>query len=325
MWPRLEFASTGRIAGSNEMVHCVMKSCLYFLLILCPLWCIAQQRGIAVSPDNTLIHFRTYGAGRPVLIINGGPGMNSDWYEGLAIRLSTHFRTIIYDQRGTGKSLIPKPDSSTITLELMLEDIEAIRKQLDLESWFILGQSFGGMVASAYAAVYPGRIDKLVLSSSGGIGIGSFTETNQLIFSNLTPIQRDSLAYWNKRIAKVDTTFQAILARSWCMAPAYVKDKSFLPSVAHRLSQSNGLISQLMWNDLRHRQFDCSNQLSTFVKPVLIIQGDEDIVSPLTAATAHKAFRNSKLVFIENCRHFGWLDNPEVYFREIDAFLSAVN
>jgi proline iminopeptidase len=88
-----------------------------------------------------------------VLIINGGPGMNSDGFVGVAQKLSKNNRTIIYDQRGTGRSTLTKTDTSTITMKLMAADIEALRKQLNIKSWIILGHSFGGMLASYYASL----------------------------------------------------------------------------------------------------------------------------------------------------------------------------
>ena len=251
--------------------------------------------------------------------------MNSDGFEALAVSLSNNHRTIIYDQRGTGKSVMQKLDSSTITLELMLEDIEAIRKQLDLETWSILGHSFGGMLASAYATVYPERIEKLILSSSGGIDLGLLDYVNRSLHSKLTPVQRDSLAYWNQRIASGDTTYEARLGRGRNMAPAYVMDKQYYPVIAHRLTQGNATINQLMWDDLRKNQFDCATRLQTFDRPVLIIQGEDDLVNVKTAETAHKAFHNSSVVYLDHCIHYGWLDNPEVYFKEINTFLGEID
>ncbi|MBL0008446.1 MAG: hypothetical protein IPP25_15045 [Saprospiraceae bacterium] len=61
---------------------------------------IHSQQSTAISIDGAQIYYKTFGKGQPLLIINGGPGMNSDGFEGLAVSLSEHFMTIIYDQRG---------------------------------------------------------------------------------------------------------------------------------------------------------------------------------------------------------------------------------
>ncbi|MEO6302620.1 MAG: alpha/beta fold hydrolase, partial [Bacteroidia bacterium] len=127
----------------------------------------AQKEGFAKC-NNVATYYKTFGEGKPVLIINGGPGMNSNGFTSLAQKLSKKNKTIIYDQRGTGRSTLEKTDSTTVTMDLMIEDIECLRKTLKINKWFILGHSFGGMLASYYATKYPDNIEGIVLSSSGG-------------------------------------------------------------------------------------------------------------------------------------------------------------
>jgi proline iminopeptidase len=280
-----------------------------------------QQSGSAISTDGAKIYYKTFGKGQPLLIINGGPGMNSDGFEGLAVSLSQYFMTIIYDQRGTGKSELKVLDSTTITMELMLHDIESIRKQMKLASWSVLGHSFGGMVASAYATVYPDVIDNIVLSSSGGINLKLLDYFRESLHSKLTPTQLDSVNYWERKIAAGETDHYTRLQRGKYLAAAYVMDPQYYPVIAERLTQGNGTINQLMWDDLRKQKFDCAPKLKSFMSPVLIIQGKQDIVRASTAEEAHKAFPNSRIVYMDHCIHYGWLDNPEVYFREVVRFL----
>ncbi|MEP6646695.1 MAG: alpha/beta fold hydrolase [Saprospiraceae bacterium] len=282
----------------------------------------AQEEGFVKSVDGTSIYFRSYGIGQPLLIINGGPGMNSNGFENLAKKLSDRYKTIIYDQRGTGKSIMAKVDSTTITMDLMMDDIESLRKYFKFEKWSILGHSFGGMLASYYATKYPEHIERMVLSSSGGIDLGLLSYVNDSITAKLTFFERDSLKYWNTRISDGDTTFASKLGRGRALAPAYLHNKTYIPILANRLTQGNSEINQLIWSDLQRIKFDCTEKLSTFDKPVLIIQGKEDIINATTAEVAHKAIKNSKVVFIENSGHYGWLDNESVYFYEINSFLT---
>lgn len=282
---------------------------------------LGQQSATAISTDGAKIYYKTFGKGQPVLIINGGPGMNSDGFEGLAVSLSQHFMTIIYDQRGTGKSVLEVVDGTTITMDLMLSDIESIRKHLGLKSWSVLGHSFGGMVASSYATEYPDKIDNIVLSSSGGINLKLLDYFRESLHSKLTAIQLDSVNYWERKIAAGETDHYTRLQRGKYLAPAYVMDPVYYPVIAERLTQGNGTINQLMWDDLRKQNFDCAAKLKSYLGPVLIIQGKQDIVRPSTAEEAHKAFLNSRIVYMDQCIHYGWLDNPEVYFREVIQFL----
>ncbi len=281
-----------------------------------------QQSGIVYTSDHVPISYRVYGSGKPLLIINGGPGMNSDGFEGLAVSLSKDYQTIIYDQRGTGKSVMKKVDSTTINMALMISDIENIRQQLGYANWSILGHSFGGMLASAYATVHPDRIDKLILSSSGGIDLGLLSYFRESLNSKLTPTQLDSIAYWEGQIAAGDTTHYARLARGRNLAPAYVQDPKFIPSIAERLTQGNSTLNQLMWQDMRKINFNCAEKLKSYTGPVLIIQGRQDLIRPETVEAAQRAFSNSRVVYMEHCGHYGWLDNPEVYFSAVKNFLN---
>lgn len=295
----------------------------FILLMICHLNGNCQLSGFAFSTDSTPIYFRTYGSGKPLLIINGGPGMNSDGFQSLAIELSKNYQTIIYDQRGTGNSFLNDINPKTITLKLMMDDIESLRRHLNLQKWSILGHSFGGMLASYYATLHPGSIDKLILSSSGGIDLDLLNYFNESLNSRLSKEAQDSISYWTQKINSGDTSHHAKLQRGRFLAPAYVVDEKFIPVIAERLTQGNQTINQLIWEDMRKLNFNCAGKLKTFKKPVLIIQGKQDLVKAGTAEKAHQAFVNSKVVYMDHCSHYGWLDNKEVYFKEINTFLKS--
>ena len=283
----------------------------------------AQNSGYVENGDCKT-YFRTFGSGKPMLIINGAPVMNSDGFVTLAKTLSKNNKTIIYDQRGTGKSVLDKPDDTNVTMGLMTEDIERLRKHLKIDKWTILGHSFGGMMASYYATMYPNRIESLILSSSGGIDLELRSNVGRSILARLSASEADSLDRWNNRIAGGDTTFHAKLHRGLALAPAYVYNRKLIPLIAERLTQSNMRINGMVWNDLQKIQFDCHEKLKSFAAPVLIIQGKQDIIEEKIAFKAKQAFKNSRVVIIDKCSHYGWLDQPEAYLAEISRFLAGI-
>jgi proline iminopeptidase len=204
----------------------------------------------------------------------------------------------------------------------MADDIESLRKHLKIEKWNILGHSFGGMLASYYATVYPNSIDKLILSSSGGVDL-TLLKTPNLIEAGLNQSQKDSLNYWNSKIEKGDTSYAARIGRGRAMAPAYVYDQKYAPIIAERLTQGNSKINGLLWNDMQKMNFDCKAKLENFKNPVLIIQGKEDIISNEIGEIAHKTFPNSKLILLEHSKHYGWLDARKKFFSDINSFLKS--
>jgi len=299
-----------------------MKKIFLFAFLLVLGNTFAQTEGFSTNNDSSKTYYKTFGKGEPLLIINGGPGMNSNGFESMAKTLAETQETIIYDQRGTGKSELKELNSETISMKIMADDIESLRKHLNIKKWNILGHSFGGMLASYYATIYPNSINKLVLSSSGGIDL-TLLKTENLIERNLTKVEKDSMNYWNDKIEKGDTSHEARLARGRAMAPAYVYDKKYVPIIAERLTQGNSKINGLLWDDMQKINFDCKEKLKTFKNPILIIQGKQDVISNQIGELANKTFPNSKLILLENCRHYGWLDAKEKYFTDVNSFLKS--
>jgi proline iminopeptidase len=296
---------------------------IFLLLFFLNSCAFAQTEGHCVNIDSSETHYRIFGSGKPLLVINGGPGMNSNGFEALARKLSGKRMVIIYDQRGTGKSTLAKLTQETVSIQLMVADIESLRKHLKIEKWDILGHSFGGMLASYYATVHPQQIDRMILSSSGGIDLGLLDYVNANIQSKLTKIERDSLVYWNGKINAGDGSHATRLGRGRNLAPAYLYDKKYVPVLAERLTQGNADLNQLIWDDMQKIGFDCAPKLKDFSQPVLIIQGKQDIIKSETAERAHRAFKNSKVVLLGHCGHYGWLDAEAEYFGEIDSFLNS--
>jgi proline iminopeptidase len=282
----------------------------------------AQTDGYCKNTDSSQTYYKIFGKGSPILIINGGPGMNSNGFEPMAKILAEKHQTIIYDQRGTGKSTLKEVNDKTVSMQLMANDIESLRVHLKIKKWTILGHSFGGMLASYYATIYPNSINKLILSSSGGVDLSLLKGPN-LIEAGLSKTEKDSLNYWNDKIEKGDTTYTAKIGRARALAPAYVYDRKFVPIIAERLTQGNSTLNSLLWADMQKINFDCKNKFSNFKHSVLIIQGKQDIISKEIGEISLKAFPNSKMVLLENCKHYGWLDAKEKYFNTIEAFLKS--
>ena len=90
----------------------------------------------------------------PLLCLHGGPGAGYDYLESLDDMASTGRRVIFYDQLGCGNS--DQPDAPSLwTADLFVEEVAAIRHSLGLKETHILGQSWGGMLAMAYALTKP--------------------------------------------------------------------------------------------------------------------------------------------------------------------------
>lgn len=280
---------------------------------------LAQTTG-SVPTEEGQVYYETYGSGDPVLIINGGPGFNCNGFQSLAMEVAKTNLAILFDQRGTGRSTLAVNDSSTITMDGMVKDIEALRQQLGFENWTVLGHSFGGMLASYYSTIHPESLNSMILSSSGGVDLELFNDPG--VAEYLNPAERDSLAYWRQRMNDGDTTRNARLKHASFLARSFLFDTTLVPVVAKRLLEVDRNINGLVWADMRRMEFDCKPALRDFEKPVLIIQGQNEVVSERIAGIAHETLPNSELVLIARCGHYGWLEQPEEYLGAVRRFLS---
>src|SRR5947208_2793325 len=102
--------------------------------------------------------------------LSGGPGEDLRSMQGVADELGKKYRCIMWEQRGTGRSKLPKCDPSTINLSAYLADIEALRKHLQTEKFIVVGNSWGMILGLAYAGTYSSAVRAVVT-----IGSSSFT------------------------------------------------------------------------------------------------------------------------------------------------------
>src|SRR6266513_3091518 len=93
-------------------------------------------------------------SGEYVLVLSGGPGEDIRSMQGVADELAKKYRCIMWEQRGTGRSKLPRYDASTINLTAYIEDIEALRKQLHAEKLIVVGNSWGMILGLAYAGTH---------------------------------------------------------------------------------------------------------------------------------------------------------------------------
>ncbi len=270
------------------------------------------------------IFYQTFGQGQPVLIINGGPGLDSKGFESVAMTIAAQgYQTILFDQRGTGRSQLLKIDDSSIQMSLMVEDIEQLRRHLHQEKLIILGHSFGGILGAAYAEKYPKHIEKLIFSSAGGLDLSFRAQFSKRFNATLTLTEQVKMQAFQLQQALGDDSAETRDALALLRAHAYVIDKSKAPAIAARLKVVNMAINGLVYQDLEKIKFDLKSSFREFKAPVLVLQGDKDVISVDTAKTIANSFPDARLVIMPNCAHYGWLDSPELYYASVFEFIQA--
>ena len=103
----------------------------------------------------------------PVIVANGGPGLSHVYMlqNDVWTRLGRHRQIVFYDQRGTGKSKRVSADAP-FGMDAQVADMEAVRARFGFAKFDLVGDSYGGFLAMAYAAAHPEHVAKLILSDS---------------------------------------------------------------------------------------------------------------------------------------------------------------
>src|SRR5207248_7381684 len=121
----------------------------------------SRDMRVTVAPGVQLF-VHEEGAGPPVIVVHGGPGLDSNYLAPDLQPLSQAHRVIYYDQRGSGRSTL----SNRVTADMLVSDLDALRQRLRLSKIALLGHSWGSGLAALYAAAHPESVSRLVLVSS---------------------------------------------------------------------------------------------------------------------------------------------------------------
>lgn len=279
---------------------------------------------LTVNSHGLEVHYRVIGQGAPLLIIGGGPGDNAGRYLGLCELLAKNARCILVEQRGTGKSMPGVLDASTVSVALTLDDFEAIRRQLGLKRWSVLGFSYGGYLASAYAQFFPASLSSLVLLGSIGLNFDNFPQFKDNVASRLCAADVEIAEYWSDPARKQADPKQATTEIIRARMPGYFFDrkKSLQVSRVIQASDFDFAMGEWIFKDIVARDLDLARMKRAFSGPVLIVHGRQDPSGESVPLMLERYYPGSRLVFVEKCGHYSWVEQPEKVLAAIAAFLS---
>jgi proline iminopeptidase len=284
---------------------------------------IAQQKpastGMIATPDVDLA-YETYGVANvttPVIVANGGPGLSHIYMlqNDVWTRLSHNRQIVFYDQRGTGKSKRVKPDVSW-DMDAQVADMEVVRAKFGFQKFDLVGDSYGGLLAMAYAAAHPEHIEKLILSDSAAPAWKDIVRVLPDVFPDvleqIAAREKNSGSDPHAADQRIRDHF-LMLFYSEANREAYlagVQDLGSTPQVSAAVQKAT-------------RTLDLTPELPKFKFPTMVITGRYDMnVTPLTAWNIYKAIPGAKFVVFEKSGHLPSYEEPDKYVQVVDAFLS---
>ena len=287
----------------------------------------AYQSGYLRVSNVHELYFEQSGnpQGKPVIFLHGGPGGGTDakmrqFFD------PEHYRIVLLDQRGSGKS---RPNASLVdnTTWHLVDDIEALRTHLDIEKWQVFGGSWGSTLALAYAQKHPDRVTELVLRGifllrrselewfyQNPFGAASlFPDLWEQYVEPIPVAERgDMMRAYYRRLTSDNPAELRLAARAWSiwegatsflhLNPDYINkfdDAGFAAAFARiecHYFVNNGFLQQedqLLRDIARIRHI-----------PAVIVQGRYDVVCPMRSAwDLHRAWPEADLRVIADAGH----------------------
>lgn len=261
--------------------------------------------------------------GLPVLFVHGGPGGASQ-PDDRRFFDPERWRIILFDQRGCGHS---QPHSSLQDNDLphLLDDIDALRRHLGIESWMLFGGSWGSALALAYAQTAPAHVRALIVH---GVFLARRAELDWFFGGGAAEIYPDAwaafiaampqaehgdiVAAYYRRLTGPDTAARARAADAWARWEAQVSSLRPDPALIDQFTDaaSADAMARIEAHFWTHGAFlNSDDQLLRHVAkirhiPGIIVQGRHDAVCPMrTAWTLHQAWPEADFRIVPDAAH----------------------
>ncbi len=277
--------------------------------------------------------------GVPVLVLHGGPGGGTSPAQRRFFD-PDHYRIILYDQRGAGRSS-PFGSVDHNDRDILVADIEKLRRHLGIERWHIFGGSWGSTLALSYAASFPQKCRSLILS---GIFLMEQDEIDWFFYGvrNVFPEaweqfahfipegeRGDLLSAYHARLFGADDALAMDAAIRWCLYESACS--SLIPNyetiTTEEQKASVLTIARIECHYFKNHVIPAERSLLSQVDrfravPAIIVQGRYDMLCPIrTAWKLHAAWPEADYVVVPDGGHSE--QDPAIRSRLIEAAENA--
>jgi pimeloyl-ACP methyl ester carboxylesterase len=275
--------------------------------------------------DGRRLSYRRLGSGRLLVCHPGGPGFSSRYFGELA-GLGGRFTLVMLNPRGSEGSDRPA-DSRAYATDDYVADLDELRAHLELERMLLLGHSHGGVVAQAYAARHPDRVDRLVLAST----LARFqAEQEQAMEAAVAakagePWYEDATEALRAEQAGEWTTDEELAAIVLRELPFYFRtygerEQAYVQGLEGEVPVGDAL---KLFNEEIFATFDLRPELGRITAPTLVLTGEDDFIcGPVCAREIADGVDGSETVLLPECGHFVFVEQADAFADAIRAFLA---
>ncbi|MGD0249894.1 MAG: proline iminopeptidase-family hydrolase [Thermoplasmata archaeon] len=258
-----------------------------------------------------------------VVVLHGGPGATHDYLLPFIDLAPLGYRVVFYDQIGCGRSDLVR-DPQEYTVERDVADLEELRRALHLGRIHLVGSSYGGMLAIAYALAHGGQLRSLV-SASGLVNVPFTVREMQRLKRELpAPI----LEVLERHEAKEEYEHPEYVAaameyyrRHVCRLWPWPEELAY--SLEHisrpKYGTMNGPNEFTIIGTIR--DYDVTDRLGEIRVPTLVTAGRYDEITPAVARAIHEHLRGSEFAVFDESSHVAFWEERDRYMRIVADFL----
>lgn len=304
---------------------------LILVLLLAPVTSFAEfpayptlqdVKEVFVDVNEAKLFCRIIGKGKPVIVLHGGPGLTQDYLLPQMAQLASQHQLIFYDQRANGRST-GDINSELMNVDTFVQDLETIRKTLGFEKISILGHSWGGFLAMKYAIAYPEAVESLILSNSMPASSEDLQIFLKEYMKRLAPYQAELKTIQKSQAFSVGDP--EAVTRYWEIVFGVYFDKpEQISQLNLQMTPQTGMNVSKIYEKVGavfRGPFNLHAQLARLKIPTLVIHGQTDVIPPVIAEHIHESISASDYVLLQGCGHFPYIEQPELYFKQINDFL----
>ncbi len=261
--------------------------------------------------EDVEIYWESHGRGRPLLLISGVSGGTWSWEESV-VAWSPHFRVIVFDNMGAGRSSMP---DRAYTIEEMAEHAAAVLDAAEEKQAFVLGLSMGGMIAQELVLNHATRVSGLVLGCTHCGGSERIPPASEVIqrFSDNEGLSPEEI---------IDKNIALLVTPEFLQAMPESLNRYRERQLQAPLQPDYALKRQLE----AIRGFNTCDRLTYIQIPTLILTADRDLlVPPENGHTLANRISGSELKPFSDTGHLIYLECAQIFHDSVMAFFQGLS
>lgn len=267
-----------------------------------------------------------------ILLLHGGPAMTHEYMECFETFFQREgFEFYEYDQLGSYYSDQPK-DSSLWTIERFVDEVEQVRKAInaDKDNFYVLGNSWGGILAMEYALKYQKNMKGLLVSNMMASAPDYGKYADEVLAKQMNPeILRQIRSLEAKKDFNNAKYMELLIPNFYKKHLCRLKE---WPDGLNRASKHiNGEIYSLMQGPSefgisgRLAKWDIKSRLHEITIPTLMIGAKYDTMDPKAMEEQSKLVQNGRYLYCPNGSHLAMWDDQKIFMNGVIKFINEVN